>query len=236
MDSSALPKAGLVSPPSKPNSRALALAETDGGRATTLWLIRHAEVAEQYQRVFGGRIDMDLSPRGREQAATLARYLERMRFDALYASPMKRVQQTLAPYLANGAPKLVILPELREIDFGDWTSLSWDEVQVKFGISPFAWLDQLECGGIANAECVDSLRSRIEPCLREILETHAGQQVAIACHGGVIRVLLAILLDWPLSRMSAFEFDYAGVTEVSWLAPKARLHLVNFRPWREAGS
>jgi broad specificity phosphatase PhoE len=176
---------------------------------------------------------MDLSPQGRQQAVILARYLARMRFDALYASPMKRVQQTLAPYLVNGAPKPVILPELREIDFGDWTALSWDEVKARFGISPFAWLDQLESGGIANAESANTLRLRLEPCLRKILETHVGQHVAIACHGGVIRVLLAMLLDWPLSRMAAFEFDYAGLTEVSWLAPKARLHLVNFRPWRE---
>jgi broad specificity phosphatase PhoE len=73
--------------------------------AARLLLIRHAEIETRYQGIFGGRIDMELSPRGHEQAAALAKYLHRKPLGAIYASPMKRVQQTLAPLLANGAPK-----------------------------------------------------------------------------------------------------------------------------------
>jgi broad specificity phosphatase PhoE len=196
-------------------------------------MIRHAEVEARYKGVFGGRIDMDLSPRGHEQAAALAKYLHQQTFDALYASPMKRVQQTLAPLAVNGVPKPVILPDLREVDFGDWTGLGWDEVQAKFQISAFAWLEQLECGGIANAECAETLRERLEPCLRQIVADHAGQRVVIACHGGVIRMFLAMLLVLPLSKMSAFEIDYASLTQVAMFPDKARLQLANFTPWRE---
>ena len=66
----------------------------------------------------------------------------------------------------------------------------------------------------ANAECAETLQARVEPCLRQILADHPGQQVAIACHGGVIRMLLGILLHWPLSRMAAFEIEYASLTQV----------------------
>jgi broad specificity phosphatase PhoE len=200
---------------------------------TNLWLIRHAEVAVAYQGIFGGRIDMALSPRGHEQAAALARYLHERRFDALYASPMRRVQQTLAPLLLNGIPRPVVVPEFQEVDFGDWTGLSWEQVQAKFGIRASAWLDQLECGGIANAEDADTFRARVEPALRHILARHPGQQVAIACHGGVIRMMLAILLDWPLSRIKAFEIEYASITEIACIPGHVRLQLVNFTPWRE---
>jgi broad specificity phosphatase PhoE len=196
-------------------------------------LIRHAEVEASYQGVFGGQIDMELSPRGHEQAAALARHLHDKPLNAIYASPMKRVQQTLAPLLVNGAPKPVIMPDLREVDFGDWTGLAWEEVQAKFGISAFAWLEQLECDGIANAECGETLRDRVEPCLRQILAEHAGQQVAIFCHGGIIRVLLGILLHWPLSRMGAFEIEYASLTKVLLKPHQAEVQLLNFTPWRE---
>ena len=195
-------------------------------------LIRHAEVEARYQGVFGGRIDMELSPRGHEQAAALARYLHSKPFSAIYASPMKRVQQTLAPLLVNGIPKPVTLPDLREVDFGDWTGLSWNQVQETFGVSAFSWLEQLECGGIANAECGETFRERVEPCLEQILAAHPGQQVAIFCHGGVVRLLLSILLRWPLSSMAMFEIEYASLTQVSWLPQKARLQLLNFTPWQ----
>jgi broad specificity phosphatase PhoE len=203
--------------------------------ATRLLLIRHAEVEARYQGVFGGRIDMELSRRGHEQAASLAKYLHSKPLSAIYASPMKRVQQTLAPLLINGAPKPIIFPDLREVDFGDWTGLSWDEVQEKFGVSAFSWLEQLECGGIANADCGETLRERVEPCLDRILADHASQQVAIFCHGGIIRVLLSILLRWPLSSMGMFEVEYASLTQVVLLSNKAKLQLLNFAPWREIG-
>jgi len=204
--------------------------------ATRLLLIRHAEVEANYQGVFGGRIDMDLSPRGHDQAATLAKYLYEKPLSAIYASPMKRVQQTLAPFLRNGAPKPVILPDLREVDFGDWTGLSWDQVQEKFGVSAFSWLELLECDGIANAECGVRFRERVEPCLDRILAEHAGEQVAIFCHGGVIRMVLSILLCWPLSAMARFEIDYASLTQIVWRPDKPSLQLLNFAPWRDLAS
>jgi broad specificity phosphatase PhoE len=170
---------------------------------------------------------------GHEQAAILARNLRSKPLTAIYASPMKRVQQTLAPFLENGTPKLIIFPDLREVDFGDWTGLRWDQVQEKFGVSAFSWLEQLECGGIANADCVETLHERVEPCLERILSDHAGQQVAIFCHGGIIRVLLSILLHLPLSSMGMFEVEYASLTQVVWQSHKAKLELLNFTPWRE---
>jgi broad specificity phosphatase PhoE len=197
--------------------------------------VRHAEVEERYQNVFGGRIDMELSPRGLLQAAALARFLHGKPIDALYASPMRRVQMTLASFLGNGGPKPVVLDELREVDFGDWTGLHCTEVQTRFGISPLAWLEQLDRAGIPNAECGRALRSRIEPSLRRLLGDHPGQQVAVFCHGGVIRMLLAILLDWPLPQLAAVEIDYASLTQVVWTPPCAKLQLVNFTPWRELG-
>ena len=200
---------------------------------TRLWLVRHAEVEARYHNVFGGRIDMELSPRGHQQAQALARYFRGKAFDAVYASPMKRVRQTLSCLLADAGPKPVLCEELREVDFGDWTGLHWAQVQSKYGISALNWLDQMECAGIANGECARALRDRLEPCLREILRQHSAQNVALVCHGGVIRGLLAILLELPLAKMAAFEIDYASVTQVAWTPQRVRLHLVNFAPWRD---
>ena len=205
-------------------------------RPTQLALIRHGEVEEAYQRVFGGRIDMGLSARGQEQASAVAAWLSKQSLDAIYASPMKRVQQTLAPF-ANGnawSQRAVVLEGLREIDFGDWTGLSWEAVGEKFGVSPFQWLTELERGGIANAESAVSYRGRVEPCVQDILNKHRAQNVAVFCHGGVIRMILSILLNVPLPKMAGFEVDYASVTSVAVLPHKTEVQFLNFTPWDEA--
>ncbi|MCU0783384.1 MAG: histidine phosphatase family protein [Verrucomicrobia bacterium] len=200
---------------------------------TRLLLIRHAEVEARYQKIFGGRIDMELSPQGHTQAQALCNYLRRKTIDAIYASPMKRVQLTLAPFLNNGAPQPVIMSGLREVDFGDWTGHGWDGVKEKFGANAFEWLHHLERGTIPNAEPLAIYHARVEPCLREIVERHPGQRVAVFCHGGVIRMLLAILLDLPLSKMSAFEIDYASISEIELQPHRMEIQLLNFAPWRD---
>jgi broad specificity phosphatase PhoE len=200
---------------------------------TTLYLLRHAEVEESYHRIFGGQIDMNLSARGQEQAIALADYFKDQTFDALYASPMKRVQQTLQPLVASGKYQPIVLNDLREVHFGDWTGLNFDQVMAKFNLSAYEWLRLLETGGIPNAENGKTFRARIEPCVERILRDHSGKTVAVACHGGVIRMILSILMDLPLSKMALFEVEYASVTRVIFHPQKTELQLLNFTPWRD---
>ena len=220
-------KPSVPQPSTQPPSRSAA-------RHSRLLLIRHAEVEARYQGVFGGRIDMELSPRGHEQAAALASVSPPKAVERHLRQPDEARAADAGPVLVNGAPKPVILPDLREVDFGDWTGLAWDEVQAKFGVSAFAWLEQLECDGIANAECAETLPDRVEPCLRQILAAHSGQQVAIFCHGGMIRVLLAH--SAPLAALA----DGGVRDRIRQPHPgpgcgrsKAELQLLNFTPWRE---
>jgi broad specificity phosphatase PhoE len=196
--------------------------------------LRHGEVEARYHRVFGGRIDMELSPFGHEQALAMARYLQRVPFDAIYASPMRRVGQTMAELVEKQNRVPIVLEGLREVDFGAWTGLSWEQVSQQFNVSAFQWLNQIESGLISGAESVSDFRRRVEDCLKAILRECPGQAVAVVCHGGVIRMILAILLDLPLQKTSAFEIEYASVSVVNYRPAKTELQLLNFTPWRDA--
>lgn len=200
---------------------------------TRLYLIRHGEVEKAYHKVFGGRIDMELSPLGHEQVKALARFLRAAPPDILYASPMRRVQQTLAPLAQETRLQPILMEGLREVDFGAWTGLSWDEVQQKHGVSAFSWLHQLEDGTIERAESVPEFRKRVEVSLDQILSDASGKTVAVICHGGVIRMLLSILLDLPFRKMSIFEIEYASVTKIHSRPTKREIEFLNLTPWRD---
>jgi broad specificity phosphatase PhoE len=198
---------------------------------TRLVLIRHGEVEARYQRVFGGRIDMDLSERGHEQARRVAEHLRTTHFDAVYASPMRRAQQTVAALAATNGYAPVVVDELREVDFGAWTGLTWDEVHARFGVSAFDWLAELSRNGIAGAEPAADFCDRAARVLQRVVPAHRGQTVALVCHGGVIRMLLSQLLTLPLPAMAHFEVDYASISLV-WCRPhRAELKLLNHTPW-----
>jgi broad specificity phosphatase PhoE len=201
--------------------------------ATRLFLIRHGEVEVRYHRVFGGRIDMDLSPRGHEQARALAEHLRGRHLHAIYVSPLKRAQLTVAPLAEHRKIRPVTLPDLREVDFGDWTGLNFPQVLERFHAHAYEWLHHLERGTIPNGDSDATVRARLGPCVRQILAQHSGQTVAVVCHGGVVRVILALLLELPLSKMSCFEVDYASLTWVEIQPHKTEIQLLNFTPWRD---
>ena len=200
---------------------------------TRLYLVRHGEVEEKYHRVFGGRILMNFSPLGREQAEALASYLQGVPFDSIYVSPMRRVQQTVVKLVESQTKSPIVLPDLREVDFGVWTGLAWDEIHTRYGVSAYRWLDQLEHGLIREAEPIAHFRARVEGALKRVLEEGPGRTVAVVCHGGVIRMFLAILLDLPLKKMACFDFEYASLSIVDWLPGKVEAQLLNFTPWRD---
>lgn len=200
---------------------------------TRLYLIRHGEVEKAYHKVFGGRIDMELSPLGHDQVRAIARFLRAAPPDVMYASPMRRVQQTLAPLAEETGLKPILLDGLREVDFGAWTGLSWDEVLQKHGVSAYSWLHQLDDGTIERAETVPEFRKRVETALDQILAEAPGKTVAVICHGGVIRMLLSILFDLPFRKMSIFEIEYASVTKIHYRPSKREIEFSNLTPWRD---
>ncbi len=200
-------------------------------KPTRLHFVRHAEVDEAYHEVFGGRIDMELSPLGHEQAKCLAKFLGRRTFDRIYLSPMIRVRQTAKPLLDVLGRQAQVVDDLREVDFGVWTGHKWDEIQEKFGLDAEDWLLHLENGDVAEAESVDGCRSRIRGSLGRIMKEGVGEDVLVLCHGGVIRMLLSLLLDEPFSKMDRFEIDFASLSVIEHRSRRAEIKLLNFAPW-----
>ena len=201
--------------------------------ATRLLLIRHGEVEASYHNKFGGTIDMNLSPNGKRQAKILADYLRAKTIDAIYASPMKRVQQTVAPTLKLRGMKQTVVKNLHEIDFGKWTGLGWAEFQENFGHGPHQWLELIHAGKVPGGESGKVFRQRIEPCLREIIAKHPGGNVAIFCHGGVIRMMRSVLLKLKLPVTNQFDVEYASITQVALHPHLNEIELLNFTPWRD---
>ena len=199
---------------------------------TRLILLRHAEVEEKFHHIFGGRLDIKLSPLGHQQATALANYLRGQKFDAIYASPMQRVQQTLAPLLATSPHQPTLLDGLREMDFGDWTGMKWADIATRHNANTSQWLELLASGAVNGAENENVFRARVENALQQILRECPGKTVVVACHGGVVRMLLAIGLGMTLGQFGNFAVDYASVTIMEVRSDRTIFQSLNFTPWK----
>ena len=201
---------------------------------TRLYLIRHGEVESRYHQVFGGsRIDMALSPLGQQHGHAISQWLSNTKIDSIYASPMLRVQQTLAPLAVQRELQPTVISDLREVDFGDWTGHRWDGIHEHFGVSAFDWLEIIETTGIPQGESAAELTQRVQPALLKVLHDSPHQSVAIFCHGGIIRVILALMLGQPLKNMAHFNIEYGSITIVE-VQPERKhafqIELLNYCP------
>lgn len=199
-----------------------------------LFLIRHGEVEDGWQRVFGGsRVDMALSPVGHQHGAALSDWFGDRKIDAIFASPMLRVRQTMAPLLARRALNPVILDGLREVDFGDFTGLRWEQVRERLGVTAVNWLHVLDNPGLPNGESATTLLARVRPCVEQILTTPGLTSAAVFCHGGIVRAIVAVLLDLPFSKLGHLRIDYGSATSVQIPLDNplaAEIDLLNFCP------
>ena len=98
---------------------------------TTLLLIRHGEVPGISPPRFRSRQELELTDRGRAQAQRTAErvHADRPGIAAIYCSPRHR---TVATAQAIGAPHGLepkAMPDLDDMDYGTWQSLSHDEAQ-----------------------------------------------------------------------------------------------------------
>lgn len=142
-----------------------------------LWLVRHGETTASADGTVAGSLDVELTERGRAEAAELRQVLDGVRFEGVWSSTMRRALDTAR--LAWGEPRQD--PRLRELDFGDLEGSTFDAVDPALGGPILAFDDFHIPGGESHAE----LRGRVEEFLAEL---PPGRHLVFA-HGCVIRSL-----------------------------------------------
>lgn len=182
-----------------------------------IYLIRHGETDANRTFQFQGHIDNPLNSKGLQQAAALGKYYENIELDAVYSSSMQRAKQTAMPLAQSHGVDLQPLDELKEVSFGDWEGLSYDEIKAKWG-------DQLELFFTQPAQCrmpggesFYDVAKRVQAAYNMIIEENGGKNIAIVSHGGVVRVQLCLLLGLDINKLWMFGVHNASTTCIgSW--------------------
>ncbi len=170
------------------------------------YFIRHGETDWNAERRVQGHVETDLNARGHEQARAIARRLKELEPDispfTLYASPMRRVRQTLAYILdAYGLDESVVTfdERLRERDFGIWEGTVWDEL-IKAGVNPWETPRDYYFWRPEGGESYADVAERIRAFLSDMREP-----AIIVAHGGIHRVLRGEMLDLPPEEVAVMR-------------------------------
>jgi broad specificity phosphatase PhoE len=178
-------------------------------------VLRHGEVAKEFHTYLYGQRDVALSEKGKLQSQQTGRYLQKYKIDVVYASDLSR-----ARYLGNEVAKHhglrpIIDTRIRERNLGLWQDLTWDQVSTQYPKELEKYCqDRFATLVPGNSENFIHVRQRIRSFLDEIIPRHPGQVVAITCHSGPARVILAEALEMPTSSIFTFEQEYCCLNEI----------------------
>ena len=189
-------------------------------------LVRHgaseAALPGQSFAMVDGQGDPALSEVGRAQARSVAATLGEESFSGLFASNLRRTQETAAPLAAETGLEVAVLPDLREINLGE---LEGGEYRIKVAegdplVAEIARQERWDV--IPGAEPPEQFSGRLRAAIDEIVAAVPTGTTAVAfAHGAVIGDLCALATG---SRPFAFlNADNGSISSIvvhadrSWL-------------------
>jgi probable phosphoglycerate mutase len=148
--------------------------------------------------------DPELAPEGHDQAARVAAWLADEPIHAVWSSPMRRAVQTAQPFATGGGHAIREHEGIVEFDRGSGAYIPTEVLKRE---DYAAWQAMAQGGhGVDMAD----FQATVVAAVEEIIAAHAGQRVAVFCHGGVINVWAAHVLE--TSPRVFFEADYTSLS------------------------
>jgi broad specificity phosphatase PhoE len=177
-------------------------------------LIRHGAIEKALQGRYVGSSDVPLSAVGERQAATLAKTLARRWPAACFCSPLERARRTAE--LALPRMSATIEPELREIDFGQWERLAFEEIARRDPEAVGRWSRLEPSFRFPGGEAIGDFWKRAGRVAEAVgrASLRAGGPLVIVTHGGVIRALICHWLGFSASNCLLLEVGCASISIV----------------------
>jgi len=162
---------------------------------SSLVLLRHGESQWNLENRFTGWVDVELSEKGKQEAANAGEKLKSIPIDKVYTSVLKRAINTCDIALKNAGKK--DLPTVRdqalnERHYGDLQGLNKAETAKKFGDEQVhIWRRSYDVAP-PNGESLKDTAARTLPYFKaHILEDlKKGQNVLIVAHGNSLRSIV----------------------------------------------
>lgn len=185
-------------------------------------VIRHGESEADILDVHEGRADFNLTEKGHKQAVAMAEFVKKnYTVDKIYASTLKRAQQT-AMHLSE-AVQVPVEPEedLMEFNNGLLAGLSWAEADEKY-----PRVENLPLhASVYEQESKLEFRYRAERVLSKIIsENKEDATIVLVSHGGMINQLYHAFLKLPVQSGVVIATGDTGVHE--WVQKGAERYVL----------
>ena len=177
-----------------------------------LILIRHAITEDNKSKKLSGNIDSVLSEEGKNQIIELTEFLQSQSIDKIYTTTSSRTKHTVE-YIAKQRNIDIIEKDcLKEISFGDFEGLDFNEIKVKYPEEFQKMIDKGYEYRYPNGESLIDSYNRVSKEIKEIIDDNDNKTILICSHGGTIRNIITYLISNSYEYHWNFKIDNCSVT------------------------
>ena len=159
---------------------------------------RHGESEANVEQIISNRnLSHNLTPQGRKQAHTLSDKLTSKNIAAIYASPIRRAQQTAQIIAEERHLPVHMSDALREFDCGIMEGRGDEEAWQAHQSVVQAWDDEDYDRRIAGGESFNDLQKRFVSFIQKLVSEVGNGDAAIVLlsHGGLLSQMLPLVLS-----------------------------------------
>jgi broad specificity phosphatase PhoE len=166
---------------------------------STLIFIRHGET--DMAGKFCGQSDPALNAAGELQVTRVAEEVAHLGIERIYSSDLLRASQTAAAIARRIGVEVELRENLREIYFGLWEGLSWQQIETRFPQEADRWMHEFPPPGAPGGEPYAAFTARIDAALEPLLRESLLRTIAVVTHMGV--------MSYALTRFFSFSREEA---------------------------
>jgi probable phosphoglycerate mutase len=173
-----------------------------------IYIIRHGQTDYNLKGIVqGSGVDSSLNELGKLQSRAFFQAYKHIAFDKVYTSALRRSIETVSGFLELGIPH-EILPGLNEICWGRKEGLPITPEEDAYYHHLLAqWRAGNTSLRIEGGESPEDVAERLRPALAHIFAQTHETTILICMHGRAMRILLCLLLNYPLNNMDLFEHE-----------------------------
>lgn len=176
------------------------------GPYTQIYLIRHCK-PDYHQQQIVGDANMPLDKTGLKQRKLLNKKLLAIHLDTVYTSEFLRAQQTAEIFLAKKKKKAIIDKRFNEVDWTEWYKMKYFNMSEKTRIKRVKTYKQMD-------QNLGRLQTKFRRVIADIYHQNKGKDVAIFCHGNVIRSILTSILNTDIVGFLSIEIYQSSISKI----------------------
>jgi broad specificity phosphatase PhoE len=201
---------------------------------TNIVLVRHGETVWHAENRYAGHSDVELTPRGGEQAELLAEWAAAAELDGIWCSSLRRARATAAAVARCTGLTPHVDPRLAELHFGRAEGLTTAEMRDHFPEALLAFQTDPVAHHLPGGEDPRAAIARAVAALRDVCAAHPEGRVLVVAHTTLIRLTLCELLGvragdyrrvFPFVRnvaITEIHLDQTGTALLQFNAPLDR--------------